>query len=147
MAFNTSTTAKVGLAVARFLTRGSRPDFGFSPEAYRNKEIYVSSFLLTQEQLLASLQRVTKTAPEDWQITTRDVKEYIGEGTALMQQGEYLRGLFQVLFGCLYSPGFGGNYEEMLGNKALGLPQEDLDEEVRKAVEALASTLLLDSRP
>ncbi|KAJ9504350.1 hypothetical protein H2202_000406 [Exophiala xenobiotica] len=135
--FNVTTLAQVGRAVARFLMQGSQPtNSTFRAEDYRNREIYIKSFLVSQQDLLDSVQRVTNTTPEDWKVTKRDVQEYMDEGTSLMQQGDFMNGLFKVLFACLYTPALGGNYDDKVANNALGLPQEELDEEIKKAVEA-----------
>jgi hypothetical protein len=135
--FNVTTLAQVRRAVARFLTQGSQQtNSTFRAEDYRNNEIYIKAFLVSQQSLLDSVQRVTNTTLEDWKVTKRDVQEYMDEGTSLMQQGDFMNGLFKVLFACLYTPGLGGNYDEKVSNNALGLPQEELAEEIKKAVEA-----------
>ncbi|KAK4947885.1 hypothetical protein LTR10_013393 [Elasticomyces elasticus] len=134
--FNTTTIAQVALAVVRFVRQLLQPEPNFRIEDYRDREVYIRSFLLTQKELLEAVQQATNTSADDWKVEMQDVQVYIRDGESLMGQGQFMRGLFQVLFGCLYSEGFGGDYESDKGvdNAVLGLPQEDLDLELGKAI-------------
>lgn len=129
--------AQAGLGVARFLNQCADPDGGIGLGRYRNTEVYLSSFLVSQKDVLESVQRVTGTTMDDWDIdSTKEVSTYIAEGGKMMQEGN-VAGIWNLLFGNLYA-GVGGDYETKKGlsNESLGIPKVELDDEVRRALGA-----------
>jgi hypothetical protein len=115
----------------------AEPDSGTTLDQYRNTEVYLSSFLVSQKDVLESVQRVTETTTDDWDIdSSKDVSTYIAEGGKMMQEGN-MGGIWNLLFGNLYS-GVGGDYETMKGlsNERFGMPKMNLDDEVRRAIGA-----------
>jgi hypothetical protein len=136
--FNTTTLPQIGLAVARLLKLHEDPASPLTLEEYAGTDLYVSSFRVSQEDILASVQRVTGTSDDDWTIDReKTLAQYVGEGKEALGRGEF-SGLFPVLFGTLFEQGTGGDYEgdgKPLSNGLLGLPVEDLDEVVKMVVD------------
>lgn len=105
---------------------------------YANKFIYLTSFLLSQKELLESVQRATKTSAKDWTIEHGSVEAYLARGGEKMSKGDFT-GLFDMLFGTMYSKGHGGDFQSTRGveNGMLGLPEERLDDVMAKVVASL----------
>ena len=53
-------------------------------------------------------------------------QDFIDEGNAKLQKGDFT-GMINLLYGTLFNPGLGGDYESTKGtdNKLLGLPSQD----------------------
>jgi len=136
--FNTTTLPQIGLAVARLLKLHADPASPLTLEDYAGNDLYISSFRVSQEDILASAQRVTGTSDDDWTIDhEKTLEQYVGEGKEALGRGEF-SGLFPMLFGTLFQQGAGGDYEgdgKPLSNDLLGLPVEDLDEVVKRVVD------------
>ena len=132
----TTTLAQTGRAVAALF---SVPVAGASPslEDWANKFLYVESFHLSQNEMLAAGQRATGTKAADWTVERKGDPKAAVE-TALVEFG---KGSFPAVREAImvsnWVPNGGGDYKSTKGtaNEALGLPKEDLDEETRKAVE------------
>ena len=135
---NTSTWPQVGRAVASLLSLKihANGESGQSLEQFRHKHVYISSFAISQNDMLASVLRVTKTQRSDWTITqeaSRDVHE-----TARQQIAEgNMKALGGWLYGRVFYPDGDGNFEKTRGlqNDTLGLPKEDLDEYTKIAID------------
>lgn len=73
---NTSTLPQCGRAVARLLGLKILPDDGGDRTPclshYRNRFVYVSSFKISQREMLDSILRVTGTEMRDWKISHED---------------------------------------------------------------------------
>ncbi|KAJ5601391.1 hypothetical protein N7510_010925 [Penicillium lagena] len=122
--FNTTLIPTVGLAIARLL---SLPVSTLSSPKVANKFIYVSSFHTTQREILSAVQKATGTNDADWNIDTSKTSQgFIDEGNQLLKDGNF-SGMVNLLYGTLFNPGLGGDYESTKGtdNKLLGLPQQD----------------------
>ncbi|KAG2175443.1 hypothetical protein INT43_001090 [Umbelopsis isabellina] len=138
---NTSTLPQIGQAIAKLLSLKVLPDDkeDTSPclSNYKNKFIYISSFCVSQREMLDSLKRVTNTAEQDWKVTSRPVQEVYNEGLELFQKGDFA-GMIGVLYGRNFFKDNAGNYEltKGLDNEKLSLPKEDLDQYTKLAVEA-----------
>ncbi|KAJ6599802.1 putative isoflavone reductase family protein [Mycena vulgaris] len=136
---NTSTFPQTGLAVARLLSLKVRPDGPSDTSAtlsqFRNKPLYVSSFLLDQKDMFASVLRVTGTKESDWKIEHEAHEARYAAGAAQMKGGDRL-GFAKMLYARGFYPDGCGNYEARHGvhNEILGLPKEDLDEFTKSAV-------------
>ncbi|KAL2684606.1 hypothetical protein Neosp_005685 [[Neocosmospora] mangrovei] len=127
---NTSTLKRVGAAVAELL---SRPEEELS--AYKNKPFYVSSFCISQREMLESVQRVTGTTDADWEIKEKDIYEFGKECDERLMKGEMMAAL-EKLSSLLLREGLGGNYNhKVVDMERFGLQQEDLDEVVKGAIE------------
>ena len=109
---NTSTWPQTGRAVAKLLSLKVLKDDASDKSAclkdFRNKFVYVSSFNISQKDMLDSIMRVT--------------------GTML--------GFAKLVYSRSFYPDMSGNYEatKSLHNDILGLPKEDLDEYTTIAV-------------
>lgn len=132
----TVTTAmpQVGRAVASLL---SLPVSGTSPclSDYKNKHVYISSFYISQREMLSSVQRVTGTEDGNWKISHRNAEQTVKEGFERMAKGDWM-GFVDVLYGNNFVKESGNDYVITKGtaNKALGLPEERLDEVTKEAV-------------
>ena len=137
---NTSTWPQCGLAIARLLSLKVLPDDenDKSPtlSQYRNDFVYISSFLISQQDMFASIQRVTGTTSKDWTVEHQGHEERYKSGGKMMQEGNRL-GFARMMYTRVLYPNGDGNYEDKhgLANEVLGLPREDLDEATRRAVE------------
>ena len=134
---NTSTWEQCGRAVANLLSLpiARKEDESLAVEDWAKQGLYVSSFLVSQRDILESLHRVLGTKDGDWTITYEKVEERYRSGVDMMEGGNML-GFAQALYSRLFFPSGEGNYEQDgLDNSKLGLPKEDLDEATRRAVD------------
>ena len=131
-----TTLPQVGLPVARLLSLPIFLSIGRSFFSdYKNKYIYITSFAVSQKDMLASFQRATRTKPEDWDISEMSVDEYIKEGQEKTSQGDYSR-MRGVLYGASCEKDLKSLYHSQeLANEELGLEIEDLDEVVKRVVQ------------
>lgn len=102
---------------------------------FRNDYINISSFLVSQRDMLESIQRVTGTTSKDWTIEYQNHQERYESGVKMMKEGNRL-GFARALYTRIFYPNGDGNYEARYGlvNDLLGLPKEDLDEATKAAV-------------
>lgn len=106
---------------------------------YKNKYIYISSFSVTQNDMLAAVQRATSTKSPDWTVTHIPVDQFIQEGRDKFAKGDR-RGMINVLYGCTFKRGLGDQFHgREVANEKLGLKEEDLDEVVRRVVKEMDS--------
>ncbi|KAF8946231.1 hypothetical protein BGZ46_005834, partial [Entomortierella lignicola] len=130
---NTSTFPQVGRGVAALLSLKVLPDNKDDKSPYlasfKNNCAYISSFTISQEEMLESVLRVTGTTLNDWKITHTTAKEYFKSGQELFKQGK-MEGFDRLLYARAFFPKSSSNYgaTKDLHNNILGLPQEDLDE-------------------
>ncbi|KAK1654591.1 hypothetical protein BDP81DRAFT_457410 [Colletotrichum phormii] len=115
-------------------TAGNEKD-GPTLSQFRNRPIYVSSFLVSQKDMFESVLRVTGATEGDWKIKYQDVKQRYAEGKAEMQKGD-MTGLVKLLYARDFFVNGGGNYEASRGlhNGTLSLPREELDDQTRTAI-------------
>ncbi|KAH8892402.1 NAD(P)-binding protein [Thozetella sp. PMI_491] len=132
---NTTTWPRCGEALAALL---SLPESGASPSLvdWKNKQVYVDSFRVTQRQILDSVQRVTGTTDKDWEITYEPAEKRYKEGMEEMNRGD-VQGLAKAMYSrALYKDGT-LDYESRKGldNEKLGLQRENLDVVTKKVVD------------
>lgn len=141
---STSTMPMVGRAVAALLSlRVSRsPDQdhdqdgkggGASLEDFENKAVYISSFTLSQKDMLQSILRVTGTKLEDWKITNTTAKQRWESGHEMLKDGN-MAGFVRLSYARAFFPDDPEDFERSRGsihNEVLGLEEEDLDEYTR----------------
>ncbi|KAJ7578500.1 putative isoflavone reductase family protein [Mycena floridula] len=136
---NTTTWPQTALAVARLLSLKVNPDDANDKSAtlfqFRNKPLYISSFLLSQKDIFESVLRVTGTKASDWKIEYEATEARFAAGLALLKGGDR-RGFAMALYARVFYPDGSGNYEDRHGlhNDILGLPKEDLDEFTKVAI-------------
>jgi uncharacterized protein YbjT (DUF2867 family) len=128
--FNTTTLGQVGRGVAALL---SLPDEKLN--LYKNRPVYLRSFLISQRDILDSAIRATETKESDWEVRTQEPedaiqasKEAVAAGNMMAFVGEFYTAHMQE--------GRGGNYEAKAAKDAevLGLEKENLDEVVKRVV-------------
>ncbi|EXJ87981.1 hypothetical protein A1O1_04908 [Capronia coronata CBS 617.96] len=137
---NTSTWQQCGRAAAAVFSLKVLPedeaDKAPTLSQFKNGFVYVSSFLVSQRDMFASVLRVTGTSEKDWTIKYQDVEERYKEGVEEMKAGDVFKGFTKLLYARDFYPDGCGNYEARKGlhNDLLGLPKEDLDECTKVAV-------------
>ena len=140
-AINTSTFEQCGRAVAALFSLPILPqdekDDKPCLSMWRNKEAYISSFCISQRDMLASFLRVTGDSESDWTITMQSTEERYKQGKEMMAAGgkEVLPGFQQCMYSRVFYKDGCGDYRGKLENEKLGLPEESLDAATRQAVE------------
>lgn len=130
---NTSTWPQCGRAIASLLSLKELPDDATdrSPtlSQFRNGNIYISSFRLTQRDMFESVKRVTGTTNADWTITHESAEQRFKDGQAVVKQGNFAA-FTKMLYSRMFFSNGDGDYQSSRGlhNDVLGLPVEDLDE-------------------
>ena len=117
--WSTTTSSTIGLAVKNAM---------LIPEETANKYLYIDSFSVSQNQVLASLELATG---KKWQTTHVDAEEQKKAGLEKMAKGDFSGAMSLIRYiNCV--PGYGGNYIEyqQSANELLSLPQQALDEVV-----------------
>ena len=133
-----STIPQSGRAVAKVLQLPviTPPGGGPSLSDYANNYVYLRSVSVSQNEILASAQRATGTAPEDWTVTYTPVDDYIAQGREMLKAGNHY-GVVPILYGSVLKKGFGNQFfGRELANEKLGLKDEDLDEITKEALVA-----------
>lgn len=135
---NTSTWDQCRRAIGAFLSLPELPedenDTQPTISQWANKGLYISSFLISQRDMLASLQRTTSTTEKDWTIEYEPSKERWESGLELMKT-EPVTGFSKALYARVLFPNGGGKFEQYgLANEALGLPKESLDEATKRGL-------------
>ncbi|KAK3295586.1 uncharacterized protein B0H64DRAFT_459939 [Chaetomium fimeti] len=108
---------------------------------WRNKPLYVASFLVSQREMLESWKRVTGEG--EWTVESEPSEERYRKGLEMMQSGTdpmtARMGAAMASFARIFYPDGCGDYESSRGlaNGPLGLPKEDLDERTRVAKKML----------
>lgn len=142
---NVSTWPQVGRAVAKLLSLPIEKEEGAAGclDDYRNGVVYVSSFCLSQRDMLASVLRVTGSQKSEWAIDNVDGKGRWEAGQAAMKSGDR-SGFISMMYASTLRQDRDewGVFEKTRGlsNKLLKLPGEDLDEFTRVAIERAAQT-------
>ncbi|KAI5925913.1 CipA protein [Camillea tinctor] len=135
---NTITWEQSGRAVANLLALPITPEKPDAPSLsdYKNKHIYVSSFLLSQKDVFASVLRVTGQKESDWKINYEESTKRYEEAKKRLFSGDRT-GFQKLLYTRTFYKDGVGNFEarEPLLNEVLGLPKEDLDERTKVGVQ------------
>ncbi|KAF7918016.1 hypothetical protein BELL_0721g00010 [Botrytis elliptica] len=123
-AYSTTTMASIGTALKNAL---------FHPEETANKYLFISSFHVSQNQILASLEKATD---KKWDVSYVDAEEQKKIGMEKMEKGD-LSGAMGLIRYINSVKGYGGDYTEYeeMSNELLGVQKEDLDKVVRGIVE------------
>ncbi|KAK9319314.1 hypothetical protein V1517DRAFT_369878 [Lipomyces orientalis] len=135
--FNTTTWPQVDRAVASLLSMKIFPDNEDDTRPclvnFKNKCVYISSFLIGQKDMLDPVLRVTGTSLSDWKVTHTTAKERFQSGREELRKGNRA-GFARLLYARHVFPESNGNFEatKCIHNDILGLPKEDFDEFTRK---------------
>jgi uncharacterized protein YbjT (DUF2867 family) len=132
--FNTTTLKQVGEGVAKLL---SLPEAEL--ETYKNKPVYLSSFFITQRDILESAIRATGTKESDWNVVVEDADKVIEEVRREIANGNPMA-FVKEFYITHMREGFGGDYQEkaLKDAQVLELKTENLDEVVETVVKELA---------
>lgn len=105
--------SSIGLATAAVLRNSAQT---------ANKNVYVNSYRVTQNEILAALEKVTG---EKWKTTPASAEELQKEGQEKVSKGDF-GGIKALIIGTIYSGEKALDYAERRGldNEALGLPEE-----------------------
>ncbi|KAH6903266.1 hypothetical protein BKA70DRAFT_1387740 [Coprinopsis sp. MPI-PUGE-AT-0042] len=136
---NTSTLTMCGKAVAALLSLPISRENPNEPalEDWKNKPLVVSSFCVSQRDMLDSLNRVMGTKDEDWAIDYQSSKKRVQEGLERLRKGDRL-GFAEALYSRAMYPEEQGRHEKGgLDNGTLELAKESLDETTKWVVDAL----------
>ncbi|TKA59570.1 hypothetical protein B0A55_11285 [Friedmanniomyces simplex] len=139
-AFNASTMDQIGLAVTRTLSLpiSDKSNPRASLQHYANNFLYVSSFCVTQKQILQAFQKAKGDSEADWKvIDDKTIKQWMQDCQEGLKQGNMQAGWGLTM--CYYmGEGLGGNYEDKAkqDRKVLDLPEEDFEEAVKRALKA-----------
>lgn len=137
---NTSTMPQCARGVANLLSLKVLPDDGHDESPclshYRNRFIYISSFNVSQKDMLDSVMRVTDTTMSDWKIAHEPSVDRYKVGVEEMQKGNFV-GFAQLMYTRVFYQDGSGDFETSKGlqNDILGLPKEDIDEYTKIAVQ------------
>ncbi|KAJ6009397.1 NAD(P)-binding protein [Penicillium canescens] len=125
---NMTTLPTIGRAVASLLQLPPK-----QRNMFVNKLVYISSFCISQIDLLGSVQRVTSFPQTSWDIQFQDTEAKVAAGKEKLKHGDVL-GYADLIYGHVFKDGAGGNHQARVGlsNQILSLPNEDLDEEVKR---------------
>lgn len=109
-----TTLSSIGAATAAVLQ---------NPGKTKNKNVYVNSYRVTQNEILAALEKATG---EKWKTTPASAEELQKKGGEKLGQGDY-SGLFDLIIGTIYSGEKALDYPTLKGldNDDLGLPKEE----------------------
>lgn len=129
---NTSTLKQTADGTAGLL---SLPDNELAK--YKNQPFYISSFYITQREMLDSVQRVTKTTDSDWTIDNRDIVQVAQDCDEVLKSGTDIPAMVTKYYSSHFRQGFGGDYNHKLDLEGFGLVKEDLDEVVKGVVDSV----------
>ena len=137
---NTTTLPQCGRAVANLLSLKIFPDDEDDESAYlsqfKNRFVYVSSFKLSQRDMLDSVMRVTDTKVGDWKISHEASVDRHKAGWEEFKNGNFL-GFPKLMYTRVFYQDGSGDFEASRGlhNDVLGLPKDDLDEYTKIALQ------------
>ncbi|KAH8664723.1 hypothetical protein BX600DRAFT_413882 [Xylariales sp. PMI_506] len=131
----TSTWLQCGRALAALL---SLPESGTNPSLldWKNEPVYISSFRLSQRDMLDSFHRVLGTTDADWEITYESTEQRIKDGKEQFARGDF-KGVAKQMYGLQFQRSRANEleYSRPVDNGRLSLPTEDLDEATKRAVD------------
>lgn len=139
---NFTTWEQCGRAIAAFLSLKELPedenDWSGTVSRWNNRLLYISSFLLSQEDIFQSWKRVTGDRNVNWIIDYEPTADRYKRGIELLQKRD-LNGFGLASYARIFYPNGGGNYEQAYGlaNTLLRLPEEDLDLCTKHAMEVI----------
>jgi hypothetical protein len=142
---NTSTWNQCGRAVAKLFSLPILPqdenDKSLTVSHWRNEQVHISSFFISQRDMLDSILRVTGEKEADWTIVNENAQERYKEGQELMKQGgaNAGKGYLQCMYTRIFYNDGSGQFNDKLDNEKLGLPEESLDEATKEGVELVKS--------
>ena len=140
---NSSTWDLCGKALAALLSLNELPhdanDTSATVSRWKNKPLYIASFLVSQRDMLDSLNRLMGTTDKDWKIDYEPTDVRYKKGLEELKSGDFT-GFAKALYARDFYPG-DGNFEATRGldNALLGLPKDDLDEATKRTLKMVES--------
>ena len=126
---NTTTWPQCGCALAALVNLQKVPEDENDPSVTLaqmcNRSVYISSFTLSQREMLDSINKLLGWTDNDWEISYQPTAERYKEGLEELANGDGT-GFLKALYARVFDPAVGGIFETH--NNVLGLPKEDLDE-------------------
>ncbi|KUL87604.1 hypothetical protein ZTR_05912 [Talaromyces verruculosus] len=121
--FDSINMASLGAIVSGILSR---------PDEFQNRYVYVSEFIISQNEIFEALLKTTKTTREDWTITHRTTDDLRKEGFEKIGNGNFI-GALDLIFAAVFKAGIGSDFSatRKLDNEAVGLKQADLVESTK----------------
>ncbi len=122
--WSTSTLTTIGLAVKNAM---------LIPEKTTNKHMYIDSFTVSQNQVLASFEKATG---KKWDVTHIDAEEQKKIGSEKMAKGDFSGAMLLIRYiNCV--DGHGGNYINYVesADELLSLPKQTLDKALAEVLE------------
>ncbi|KAJ3580313.1 hypothetical protein NPX13_g247 [Xylaria arbuscula] len=142
---NNITWEKTGEAVQKLLSLPIESEGGNGPTLsdYKNKQVYVSGWLLSQKDIFQSVLRVTGTKESDWTTKYEPAAQRYEEAKKRLFSGDGTA-YTPLLYSRTYYDNGDGNFESRykLDNEKLGLSQEtqeSLDAQTKIAIDLAAS--------
>ncbi|KAJ6446251.1 hypothetical protein O9K51_01022 [Purpureocillium lavendulum] len=140
---STSTLSQVGRAVAKVLSLKELPydenDKSLTLSRFLNNGVYVTSFVVSQNDMFESVKRVTGTVDAEWTITHETTKKRYEDGLAQVKAGN-MAGFGKMLYARAFFPNDANDISRKAQNELLGLPDESLDEFTKAGI-AMAKDL------
>ncbi|KAH9203386.1 hypothetical protein DL95DRAFT_504036 [Leptodontidium sp. 2 PMI_412] len=136
-----STWDQCGRAVAILLSLKKLPEDESDKSAtlsrFHEKPVFISSFNVSQRDILDSVNRVTGVSDADWEIKYQPAKARYEEGGKDLSEGNML-GFYKMMFSRVFYASGEADFEP--DNKILGLSEEKLDEATAKGLELAKET-------
>ena len=124
--FSVTNLAQIGLSVVRVLQR---------LEETKNKYLFVQSFLTTQNQIVAGLERELGTGK--FEVTRVDGRKFLEENSAKTRADpEDVGALHNTIFARIVTSGNNTTFEGY-ANGLLGLPDEEFESSLKMALEGV----------
>ena len=104
-----------------------------NPAETANRYLFISSFTVSPNEILASLEKVTATK---WTVNKSSTVDAESVGREKMANGDF-SGIRSLLARLMFAGDTGGNFEKelKLANKLLGMPEESLDATCKAVVD------------
>jgi uncharacterized protein YbjT (DUF2867 family) len=120
ISYEATNLSQVGRAIAKCLKK---------PDLTKNQYVYVNSFTVTQNRVLAVIEKV---AGKKFTVSESTVEELWADGAETLKAGQPM-GVLAMIAGAIYGKGGLAQFSVTKGlwNEKLSLPQEDLDEIVK----------------
>ncbi|OKL58562.1 hypothetical protein UA08_06058 [Talaromyces atroroseus] len=133
---NCSTWDQCGRAVAALLSLKRLPDDeddkSVTLSRFQDRPLFVSSFTVSQKDMLESVKRVTGATEGEWKVSYQPSNTRYKEGLEELYRGKQT-GFYKAMYARVFYPS--GDADFGPDNMLLGLPEEDLDEATRRAIE------------
>ncbi|PSR97053.1 putative oxidoreductase CipA [Coniella lustricola] len=140
----TATFEQCGRAVAALLSLKKLPEDAVDAEKNKDstiahwaskKAVYISSFRVNQKDMFESAKRVTGTTDADWKVERVGAREHWEQAVEALKQGTDREAFSRALYTRIFFPTGEGDHTKLeLANAALGLPEEDLDEQTEEGI-------------